>query len=275
MGIFNRDNNQKIIDHEILPMHEQQQKRLYLVDYENVSDSGLVGVDTLTENDTVIIFYGSLVKSVAYDSLIAITSSKANIEHMKAEKTAKNYLDFQLTTYLGYKLGKSFYDQIFIISKDAGFDAVVDFWNTKNYTITRQISIVVKEESTHDTPVEPSETVPKADKPKRQYTRKPTNTNRSRSNSRTSSRPKIVTNSSKPPKTTKSRPTVAEKKRAELRTALKGANLNAPDYKKVYEAFAISDTTSAYNNNLQKSLGNDKTSVIYKATSKIFENSKK
>ena len=43
---------------------------------------------------TVVIFYGSKIKSVAYDSLIAITNSKANIEHLKAEKTAKNYLDF-------------------------------------------------------------------------------------------------------------------------------------------------------------------------------------
>ncbi len=98
----------------------------------------------------VVIFYGSKVKSVAYESLIAITSSSANIEHVKAEKTAKNYLDFQLTAYLGYKLGQNSYD-----------------------------------------------------------------------------------------------------------------------------AFASCENASAYNNKLQKSLGNDKTSVVYKATSKIFENAKK
>ena len=30
---------------------------LYLVDYENVSDAGLVGVDQLSGNDIVVIFY--------------------------------------------------------------------------------------------------------------------------------------------------------------------------------------------------------------------------
>ena len=70
-------------------------------------------------------------------------------------------------------------------------------------------------------------------------------------------------------------PTVTEKQKAELRAALKGAQLSAPDYKKVYDAFASCENTLAYNNKLQKSFGNEKTSIIYKATSKIFENSKK
>lgn len=74
---------------------------------------------------------------------------------------------------------------------------------------------------------------------------------------------------------TNTRPTVTEKQKAELRAALKGAELSAPDYKKVYDAFASCENASAYNNKLQKSLGNDKTSVVYKATSKIFENAKK
>lgn len=95
MGIFNKDNNKqadnKVIDIPVFTAEtEKTAKRLFLVDYENVSDAGVVGVDTLTESDTVIIFYGSKVKSVAYESLIAITSSKASIEHLKAEKTAKN-----------------------------------------------------------------------------------------------------------------------------------------------------------------------------------------
>ena len=98
MGIFNKDNNKqsdnKLIDIPIKAVNTVKTiRRLFLVDYENVSDAGIVGVDTLTNNDTVIIFYGSKVKSVAYDSLIAITNSKANIEHLKAEKTAKEYLD--------------------------------------------------------------------------------------------------------------------------------------------------------------------------------------
>ena len=130
------DENDKIIDIQVsTPETTLKIKKLFLIDYENVADAGVVGVDTLTADDTVIIFYGSKIKSVAYESLIAITSSAASIEHLKAEKTAKNYLDFQLTTYLGYKLGKEYFDEICVVSKDSGFDAVVDFWMEKGYSI--------------------------------------------------------------------------------------------------------------------------------------------
>ena len=269
MGLFNKENKSenKAYDINTTTVETIIKKRLYLIDYENVSDAGLVGVDQLTENDIVVIFYGSKVKTVAYESLIAITSSAACIEHMKAEKTAKNYLDFQLTTYLGYKLGQSSYDEIYVISKDSGFDAVVDFWTGKGYSIKRQEAIVIKEKVAEEKSEEP----PKS-KPRRANTRRSGNSNRPTTRT---SRPKVVTKPQTPKTRTTNRPTVTEKQKAELRAALKGAELSAPDYKKVYDAFASCENTSAYNNKLQKSLGNDKTSVVYKATSKIFENSKK
>lgn len=93
MGLFNKDvkNENKVSDISAATEESRVIKRLYLLDYENVSDAGLVGVNQLSSNDIVVIFYGSKVKTVAYESLIAITSSSANIEHVKAEKTAKNY----------------------------------------------------------------------------------------------------------------------------------------------------------------------------------------
>lgn len=265
MGIFNKDNNKqsdnKLIDIPIKAVDTVKTiRRLFLVDYENVSDAGIVGVDTLTNNDTVIIFYGSKVKSVAYDSLIAITNSKANIEHLKAEKTAKNYLDFQLTTYLGYKLGKETFDEIFVISKDSGFDAVVDFWSQKKYTIKRQDAIVMTEKTE----------IISEEKPKRPYTKRTSSTH---SRTTRSSRPKVVTKSQpKKPRTPRTpRPTVTDRQKSEIRAALKNKELNAPDYKKIYDAFASSDTISTYNNKLQRAFDNEKTSEIYKVTAKIFE----
>ena len=278
MGLFNKDNKNenKVTEETTNTIETKICKRLYLVDYENVSDAGLVGVDQLTEGDIVVIFYGSKVKTVAYESLIAITSSAANIEHMKAEKTAKNYLDFQLTTYLGYKLGQNSIDEIYVISKDSGFDAVVDFWSDRGYSIKRQPSIIIEDKVNKVNPEEIPENTPE-EKTKTKTRR--TNTRRTGNQSRPttrSTRPKVVTKpQSKKPRETANRPTVTEKQKAELRAALKEAGLSAPDYKKVYDAFASCDNTSAYNNKLQKSLGNDKTSVVYKATSKIFENAKK
>lgn len=264
MGFFNKDNKQEesnLNQATSTSIQPQVKKRLYLVDYENVSDAGLVGVDQLTGFDSVVIFYGSKVKTIAYESLISITSSNAAIEHLKAEKTAKNYLDFQLTTYLGYKLGKDNYEEVFVISKDSGFDAVVDFWASKGVKIKRQIAIIepVKEE--------PASTEEKPARPKRTYTRRTgTNTRTRKSPTRAN-----VTTNPKPRKTQAKQVAPKDMTRSELRTALKDCGLSAPEYRKVYDAFDKSTSSSAYNNSLQKAFGNDRTSVIYKATGKIFE----
>ncbi len=257
MGIFKKDNkntdmnDSTSITSDIELIHNQ---RLYLVDYENVSDAGLNGIDKLTPADLVIIFYGSKVKSIAYDSLIAITGSSANIEHIKAEKTAKNYLDFQLTTYLGYKLGQNSFKDIYVISKDSGFDAVVDFWSNKGFSIFRQSSIIIFPDKTEANPT------------KKTKKKNPKATLGDKTNKKTAS--------DKPAKSSKksTKKTVnADPVRNELRAALKGCGLTAPEYKKVYDAFSKSKSSLNYNNNLQKAFGNDKTSIIYKSTSKIFE----
>ena len=240
MGLFNKDTkNDNKVSNTHKAVDEKRNNRLYLVDYENVSDAGLVGVNQLSANDLVYIFYGPLIKSIAYESHIAITASAANIEHMKSEKTAKNYLDFQLTTYLGYKLGKNSYSEIYVISKDSRFDAVVDFWSQRGYSIKRQEAIVVTKKSTKST--------------------------------------KSKSTAKQQPKKTKasSQSTVTDEQKKEIRAAVKGIELKAPDYKKIYDAFASAENALAYNNKLQKSFDNDKTHAIYKATSKIFANGKK
>ena len=240
MRLFNKDiKNDNKVSNTHKAVEEKRNNPLYLVDYENVSDAGLVGVNQRSANDLVIIFYGSKVKSIAYESLIAITDSAANIEHMKAEKTAKNYLDFQLTTYLGYKLGQNSYSEIYVISKDSGFDAVVDFWSNRGQSIKRQEAIVVTEKTA------------KATKSKSTIKQQPKNAKAS------------------------SQSAVTDEQKKEIRAAVKGIELKAPDYKKIYDAFASAENALAYNNKLQKSFDNDKTHAIYKATSKIFSKSKK
>ncbi len=47
MGLFNKEgkNENKVSDIGITTVESRVKKRLYLVDYKNVSDAGLVGVD--------------------------------------------------------------------------------------------------------------------------------------------------------------------------------------------------------------------------------------
>lgn len=123
------------------PYPSQDMGRIFLIDFENVHDEGLDGYGDLNENDKVFFFYSIQIKNISFDRHVEMMNCKASVEYIKTGKTAKNYLDFQLTTYLGYLLGKGEQGKIYIISKDQGFDSTVDFWLERGYQITRQESI--------------------------------------------------------------------------------------------------------------------------------------
>ena len=115
---------------------------LYLIDYENVTDTGFMGVKELTAEDTVIVFYSQHTKNISFERHIELSQSPAHFEYIKILKTGKNYLDFQLSTYLGFLIGKDKPEHVYIITNDTGYDSVIDFWSDKNIDIIRQKSIV-------------------------------------------------------------------------------------------------------------------------------------
>ncbi len=115
--------------------------RLYLIDYENTSDTGLIGLSHLTKTDELVIFFGSNNNSISFNSLemIHLAACRSTIE--KCERSAKNYLDFRLVSYLGMRLGKEHFSSVVIVSNDMGYDAVVEFWTEQGVTICRQAAI--------------------------------------------------------------------------------------------------------------------------------------
>lgn len=99
----------------------------YLVDFENMRCEGLMGIDELTNADQVTIFYSNSADTLSFEMHQKILASKAHIEYFKLNKGGKNALDFQLTSYLGYLIGKQNDETYYIISKDTGFDSAVSF----------------------------------------------------------------------------------------------------------------------------------------------------
>ena len=79
---------------------------LYLIDYENVTETGLSGTNELTADDHVIVFYSAQIKNISFEKHVEIAQCPATFEYIKIQKTGKNYLDFQLSTYLGFLIGK-------------------------------------------------------------------------------------------------------------------------------------------------------------------------
>lgn len=204
---------------------------IYLVDYENVHNDGVTDIKKLSASDRVVIFYGDSIKSIPFETHVEMMASKAVIEYIETHKVAKNYLDFQLATYLGFLIGKGEKGPVYIISQDTGFDSIVDFWRGRNIEAFRQPSIA-----------SPST-------PKDVSLKKGTSTKKK-----------------KPEK--KKLPEAIRKK---IRTELKDEKLPAGKYTSIYKAVEESENKLALNNALVKTFDTTIGSKIYNHIKKIYE----
>jgi len=89
-----------------------------------------VGVDALSENDEVVIFYSVNADTVSFELLHKLMFCKAKLNYYKIRRGGRNALDFQLSTYLGFLVSSRADTEFYIISKDNGFDFVIDFWES-------------------------------------------------------------------------------------------------------------------------------------------------
>ena len=110
---------------------------VYLIDYENVYIDGLQGVEKLTEQDAVHIFYTQNRCGLTFGLYQQLISCKAEIHlnevamSLKNNDPVKNALDIQLMMFVGYVIGTKQSEQIYIISKDKDFRLGLEFY--QNY----------------------------------------------------------------------------------------------------------------------------------------------
>lgn len=102
----------------------------FLIDYENVQNTGMLGTDALTREDHVDLFYSSSVPSMQSRYLEEIRASDCDFQIHKLKKTQKNGLDFYIATRLGEIFGSGFGGAAVIVSRDVGFQAVRDYWTS-------------------------------------------------------------------------------------------------------------------------------------------------
>lgn len=117
---------------------------VFLIDYENVSASGLDGLESLTAADTVYIFYTENADRLTFSAHRRLLETAAQIRYYKVESGTKNALDFQLVTYLGYLIRESAEAAYYIISKDSGFDSVINFWSKQSIAVRRLPNLAVE-----------------------------------------------------------------------------------------------------------------------------------
>lgn len=99
----------------------------YLIDYENVYIEGLHGMDKLTQEDSLHIFYTQNRCGLTFGLYKELTACKAAVHlnevaiSLKNSDPVKNALDIQLMMYAGYLIGTKAPGEIYIVSKDKDF----------------------------------------------------------------------------------------------------------------------------------------------------------
>lgn len=113
----------------------------YFVDYENVHEDGLVGVDEVREPIEVHVFNSRMGMLSSFDSLYAGLSLYVTWRFEMADNGQRDALDIQLAGFLGFAAAKSPSDTFHIVSKDKGYDSLVTSFTRNGINVTRQINI--------------------------------------------------------------------------------------------------------------------------------------
>ena len=109
----------------------------YLIDTENVGSSWTELLPFLGKNDEILLFFTQNSPGIPYRDLRQIMDHPLQLELIPCN-TGKNGLDFQLSSYLGFLLRSSAKARYVILSKDTGYDPLVQFWQERGAEITRE-----------------------------------------------------------------------------------------------------------------------------------------
>lgn len=112
---------------------------VYLVDFENVTSAGISGIQRLTKEDKVYIFYTVNASNMSFAAHMNLLSSPAEVIYYNVTSGGKNALDFQLSSFLGYLVSRGEDKEFYIISNDKGYDHVKSFWEKSG--ITQDVTI--------------------------------------------------------------------------------------------------------------------------------------
>lgn len=100
-------------------------KMIFLVDGDNNIGTGLKGIDMLTKEDTVLIFYQK--EGLALSRLEKLCEgTSARVQYIESVHGGKNSIDFQIITELGVLVGRREAEYAYVISQDKGYSASID-----------------------------------------------------------------------------------------------------------------------------------------------------
>ena len=110
-----------------------------LIDYENVRVTSLALLND--EHFQVWVFLGPNNTKLAVPFVLALQEFRERGVYVRLKTGGRNALDFHIAYYLGSLAKADPTGSFHIISKDTGFDALIQHLKTKNISIARSVSI--------------------------------------------------------------------------------------------------------------------------------------
>ena len=96
---------------------------IFLVDGDNNIGTGLKGIEMLSDQDTVLIFYQK--EGLALSRIQKLCAgTAADVQYIESVRGGRNSIDFQIITELGVLVGRREAD--YVISQDKGYAASID-----------------------------------------------------------------------------------------------------------------------------------------------------
>ena len=102
----------------------------FMIDFENTRSRGLQGAEYLQAEDSVTIFYSQACLKIEQGRLRQLIQARCSFRLCKLQKTGKNALDFYIASHIGEIYGQGYTGMAAIVSRDAGFHAVREYWKS-------------------------------------------------------------------------------------------------------------------------------------------------
>ncbi len=106
-----------------------------LVDYESVQSEDLSALKQ--DHFRVIVFVGARQTKIPFETVAQLQQMGSNAEYVKISGTGPNALDFHIAFYIGQLAEKDPEAYFHIVSKDAGFDPLLNHLKTRKLRALR------------------------------------------------------------------------------------------------------------------------------------------
>ena len=117
-----------------------------IIDYENVKDTGLKGIDSLCEEDKLAVFFSNTCSTISQECVDYIQESGCSFEVVQLKTPRANALDFYQAAYVG-ELVANGETEIALITKDKGFHSIKDYvsgkWSEVQVVVAPNVQIAL------------------------------------------------------------------------------------------------------------------------------------